>query len=325
MLQELFTTFSKLNVLIIGDVMLDRYLYGKIDRISPEAPVPIVRLEQTDHRLGGAGNVALNIQSLGAKPFLCGLIGKDESGKIITNLLPQYGIDSNHLSFAKSKKTTVKTRVLTHNQQLIRLDVEDTHEIEKKEALELLTIAKKILDDQAIDALIFQDYNKGVLSPFLIKEALKEARKRNIPTVVDPKQANFFAYQNANLFKPNLREIKAQVPFPIAINLPDLDKAADYLYKKLNNPYTLITLSDKGVYLNDRQTSKIIPTTPRLIADVCGAGDAVISIAALGVASKLPLEAIAQLSNLAGGQVCEKVGVVPVEKRQLLTDYLQSL
>ncbi len=307
----------------MGDVMLDRYLYGTANRMSPEAPVPIVQLDYSVQRLGGAANVALNIKSLGANPFLCSIIGRDKHGRTILDLLPQSDINPNHLILSTDRKTTVKTRIIAQNQQLLRVDEEDTQDLNSKEAAELAAASKRLLDTQKIDVLVLQDYNKGVLSPFVISEILREAQKRNLLIAVDPKHKNFFAYQNVQLFKPNLREVKAQIPFPIETNLIDLNKAADYLHEKLHNSYTLITLSDKGIYFNDRQDSKIIPTTPRLIADVCGAGDSVISTAALGIASKLPLEDIAQLANLAGGQVCEKVGVVPVEKTQLLADYLQ--
>ncbi len=321
-IKETLYNFQKLNVLIIGDVMLDSYLHGKVERISPEAPVPIVALSNKIYSPGGAANVALNIAALGAKPFLFSVIGKDESGDKLIALLNAANISTKYLQHSKNRRTTVKTRVLAQNQQMLRFDEEDTFDIVDDIADLLLSRLTKSLADTSIDVILFQDYNKGVLSDLMIRKVLFNALKLDIPTVVDPKNKNFFAYKRVTLFKPNLKEINDNLPFQCKNNLTDLKKATKYLASKLNNVQTLITLSDKGVFYSDQENENILSTTPRNVADVCGAGDSVVSIAALGVALKLPLEEIAHLANLAGGQVCEKVGVVPVSASQLEQDYL---
>jgi len=321
-IKETLSKFRGLKVLIIGDVMLDCYLHGRVDRISPEAPVPIVALSNKIYRPGGAANVALNIAALGAKPLLFSTIGKDEAGDKLLSILSTLNISTKHLLCSTNRRTTVKTRVLAQNQQMLRFDEEDTFDLDKASTSKLLNKLTSVVEDGDIDVILFQDYNKGVLSNTIIRKVLFAALKLDIPTVVDPKNENFYAYKRATLFKPNLKEVNDNLPFQSAANLEDLKKAANYLESELNNAKTLITLSDKGIFYSDQAHQNILPTIPRNIADVCGAGDSVISIAALGVALKLPLVDIAQLANLAGGQVCEKVGVVPVSVAQLELDYL---
>ena len=183
----------------------------------------------------------------------------------------------------------------------------------------------QILKDQKIQVILFQDYNKGVLTPEVITTIIEAANEKHIPTVVDPKKDHFFTYKNVSLFKPNLKEIREALPFSVDNNLSGLKKAANYLFEKLDTKQVLITLSEKGIFCSDGKFFEIIPTQARNIADVCGAGDTVISIAALGIALGLGLPDISSLANLAGGQVCEKVGVVPVDKSQLKAEYLQLI
>lgn len=321
-IRETLHKFRGLKVLIIGDVMLDCYLHGRVDRISPEAPVPIVALSNKIYRPGGAANVALNIAALGAEPLLFSSIGQDEAGDKLLSILSTLNISTKHLLRSRNRRTTVKTRVLAQNQQMLRFDEEDTFDLDKTLANELLNKITQLVQDATVDVILFQDYNKGVLSDTIIRKVLFEALKLDIPTVVDPKNKNFYTYKRATLFKPNLKEVNDNLPFQSNPNLEDLKKAANYLASELNNTNTLITLSDKGIFYSNQAHQNILPTIPRNIADVCGAGDSVVSIAALGIALKLPLADIAQLANLAGGQVCEKVGVVPVSVAQLELDYL---
>lgn len=316
-----FEAFNHVNVLIIGDVMIDRYLRGNVTRISPEAPVPVVNLDAEDLRLGGAANVALNIKAMGAHPILCSVVGQDEYGAVFSNLLPEYGMENSGILQSSTRRTTVKTRIMAGAQHLLRLDQEDTHDLNETETKRLLTLVRHILDQQKIQVILFQDYNKGILSTTVISEVILESLKRGIPTAVDPKFHNFWAYKQVTLFKPNLKEIRAQVPMAVQVNLPSLQAAAAYIQQELGNQHTLITLSEKGLFLETRDQSAIIPTEPRAVADVCGAGDTVISIVALGLGLHLNLKEIALLANLAGGQVCEKVGVVPVDKVQLEKEY----
>ena len=301
--------------------MIDRYLEGRVDRISPEAPVPIVQLQQREDRLGGAANVALNLKALGATPYICTVIGKDKEGDEMLELLPAHQLSTRGIVQSAERRTTVKSRVLAASQQLLRLDEEDTHDLLEAEEEKLLAAVVSILENKDIHAILFQDYNKGVLSVRVIQKVILEAIKRDIPTAVDPKFNNFWAYKRITLFKPNLKEIRAQIPFPVAPDTASLAKAAQHLRSKLDHQFTLITLSERGVFFENGKSSHSMPTHPRMIADVCGAGDTVFAVAGLGLSLGMDLEQIAQLANLAGGQVCEKVGVVPVDRSKLEQEY----
>ncbi len=320
-----FEAFNSLNVLIVGDVMIDRYLTGKVTRVSPEAPVPVVHLQDRENRLGGAANVALNIKALGATPYLCSVIGDDTAAKQFLRLLPKHELSTKGIIKSTERQTTVKTRVIASNQHLIRVDTEDSHDLSSEETKQYLDNIKSILDSTDIHVILFQDYNKGVLSLEVIRELILESLKRDIPTVVDPKHRNFLAYKHVSLFKPNLKEIRESAPFSIQPELGDLAKAARFLQEKLGNQYTMITLSELGIFIDDANKCSIIGTQARNIADVCGAGDTVISVAALGIALSLDIKEVAILANLAGGQVCEKVGVVPVDKKQLQEEYVRLI
>ena len=322
-IEQLFDAFNRLRVLIVGDVMIDRYLRGQVSRISPEAPVPVLAWQESEDRLGGAANVALNIGALGATPYLFSIMGKDDNHRIFLELLKQARLDDRGIIASSERVSTVKTRVIAQNQHLLRVDKEDTHDLSQAEARELLLRIKKCLDQETIDVLIFQDYNKGVLSEEVIGAVIREANQRNIPTVVDPKFRNFWAYRGVSLFKPNLREIRDQLSFPVLPSLESLQAATQVIRDRLNNTITLITLSDKGLFVEQGNQRSLIPTLPRSIADVCGAGDTVVSAVALALALDLPVLEIGQLANLAGGQVCEKVGVVPVDKDQLKSEWLR--
>ena len=321
---DLFERFNDLNILIVGDVMIDRYLTGAVNRISPEAPVPVVHLQSEEDRLGGAANVALNVKALGATPFLCSCIGTDANGQKFLNLLPENELTAEGIVACESRKTTVKTRVIASNQHLLRVDQEEVRDLDKVEETRFLDRIIAILDQHTIHAILFQDYNKGVLSASVIERIIEEAKQREIPSAVDPKNHNFWAYRTVNLFKPNLKEIRDQLPqLSIQANLKSLELATAEIHKRLENQYTLITLSEKGLFLQSNIQAKILPTQKRQIADVCGAGDTVISVATLGLALAADMEQIAFLANLAGGQVCEKVGVVPVDKAQLKQEFQQ--
>lgn len=318
---QIFQDFIGLNVLIIGDVMIDNYLTGKVNRVSPEAPVPVLDWQREENRLGGAANVALNIKALGATPYLCSVIGNDEEGNIFLDLLSNQKISKIGLIQSASRKTTIKTRVIAQGQHLLRIDKEQKNDLEQLETNQLLVALKDIIQSTKIDAILFQDYNKGVLTKDIIHKTILEAQKWKIPTVVDPKFKNFWSYQNVSLFKPNLKEIRDALKEDVNPNDASLRKAVLQIHEKLNCEKSIITLSDKGLYVFDGNDGLIIPTQPRNIADVCGAGDTVISICALGTALSLNLKTIGHLANLGGGQVCEKIGVVHVEKEILEKEF----
>jgi len=320
-LKDIFQSFNKLNVLIIGDVMIDSYMWGNVSRISPEAPVPIVAVNKKENRLGGAANVALNIQSMGATPVLCAVIGNDENASLFNNLLKKQKLSADGILKSSSRVTTVKTRIIGNHHQMLRIDEEIESPIQLKETEALTLKIKKLITDKKINVIIFEDYDKGVITPTLIENVVKLAKQKNIPTVVDPKKKNFMAYTGVTLFKPNLKELKEGLKLDFDLNkTAELSKIVDEFIKKQKIEAALITLSEKGVYIHTQKSKSLIPAHIRDIMDVSGAGDTVVSVAALCLAAKLPPATIATLSNLAGGLVCEKIGVVPVDKKQLLNE-----
>lgn len=321
-IEQTLKYFERLKVLIIGDVMLDEYIEGSVKRISPEAPVPVVEVKNKRYAVGGAANVALNIKALGATPILCSVIGKDPKGLELVERLEVHNISSAYLYQSLNRKTTCKQRVLAQGQQLLRIDEEDTQQLLPSELKEFLELVHHILEEQLVDVIIFQDYNKGILFPQTIRPILLAAIREDIPTVVDPKKDFFFEYKGVTLLKPNLREVNDQVPFTVNPTMDSLNQTTNYLRDRLRNQETLITLSEEGLFYANEEQHFLVPTTPRIIADVCGAGDTVVSIAALGVATQLDRRELAILCNLAGGQVCEKVGVVPINRNRLIQDYI---
>lgn len=320
-MKKLFDQFNSLTILIIGDVMIDTYLWGSVDRISPEAPVPVLLVGKKESRLGGAANVALNIQSLGATPVICAVIGEDKEGDEFLNLLQQQGLSTKGIIRDSKRPTTVKTRVIGQKQQILRIDSENNNVIETDVSGLLMDTIKQIIQDQQINAIIFQDYDKGVLSAPIIKELVDLADKHEIITVVDPKKRNFMDYKGVTLFKPNLKELKEGLKIELnPTKTEELDNASDILKQKLDCEMVMVTLSEHGVYMNAKDAKKLIPAHIRDISDVSGAGDTVIATAALCLAAGMDLFKMAAVANLAGGLVCEHAGVVPVNKAQLLKE-----
>ena len=322
-IKETFKSFNDLNVLIIGDVMVDSYMWGKVNRISPEAPVPIVAIQSKEQLLGGAANVALNIQAMGANPILCSVIGVDYDGQHFLDLLKKQKLSQKGILKSRNRITTNKTRIIGNNHQLVRVDEEVEEDITPNETDQLLQLILFILQHDKIDVIIFEDYNKGLITPKLIKSVVEMAKKRNIPIAVDPKKKNFSSYKGVTLFKPNLKELREGLKLDAENdNLKELQKAVSSFRVKQKIHTALITLSEKGIYTNSRFLKEIIPAHIRNIADVSGAGDTVISVAALCLAMELHPILTAALSNLAGGLVCEEVGVVPINKSKLLEEAL---
>lgn len=320
-LEQLFEDFNSLKALVIGDVMIDAYLWGGVDRISPEAPVPIVQVDKKESRLGGAANVALNLHAMGAEPIICTVIGDDDSGRTFNSLLEKRGLPTSGTVASSERVTTVKTRIISSGQHMLRVDEEQTDDLSPAEERLLIDRVIQLLDQNHIDVIVFEDYNKGVLTETVIAELIDEALKRSIPTTVDPKKKNFFSFQRVDLFKPNLKELKEGLKLDFEMSeRDDFENAVQLLRERLPHQVSLITLSEYGIYHNDGQNKEIIPAHNRKILDVSGAGDTVISVASLCLALKTDLHLLAALANLSGGQVCEKVGVVPVDKEQLLAE-----
>jgi rfaE bifunctional protein kinase chain/domain len=323
-IKQVFKTFNSLNVLVIGDVMIDAYMWGDVSRISPEAPVPVVSITKKENRLGGAANVALNLQAMGAKPILCSVIGNDDNALIFTNLLKAQKLVAKGIIKDKSRPTTVKTRIIGNNHQMLRVDDEIETDITSKSQNDLIKRIKSIIDNSSIDAIVFEDYDKGCITPKLISSIVSYANQKSIPTVVDPKKKNFLEYKEVSMFKPNLKELKEGLKIDFDHkNIVELKNASTKFIRKQKIKSLLITLSEMGVYIHSTKSKKLIPAHIRNISDVSGAGDTVVSVAALCLALNLPNELTATLSNLAGGLVCEKIGVVPIDKNQLLNEAIQ--
>lgn len=321
---SIFNDFNSINVLIIGDVMIDSYIWGNVERMSPEAPVPIVRVDKRDFRLGGAANVALNVQALGATPIICAVVGHDDEGKRFLERLGERNISADGIVLSNERPTTVKTRVISDNQHMVRIDEESDDEITTKETIALKEKIESLLPKCQV--IIFEDYDKGSISPEIIQFTVNLAKQHSIPTVVDPKKRNFLDYHGVTLFKPNLKELKEglQIEFDVT-NHDQLEMAVDKLIKHLNCDSALITLSEHGVYVCNQESKHHASAHIREIADVSGAGDTVISIAALCVALVLPSDLVAKLSNLGGGLVCEHVGVVTINKKLLLEEAQKTI
>ena len=322
-MKELFDSFNEQKIMIVGDVMLDIYMKGKVERISPEAPVPIVSVTETFSRLGGAANVAQNLKSLGTKPILCSVIGNDDKSNELLNLMSEQNMTTSGIVKSNERITTRKVRIISNNAQMLRVDTEDTFDLTKKEHDLLMTEIKNIINNENIDGIILQDYNKGVLTENIIKEVISLANERNIPVGVDPKKKNFLAYKNVTFFKPNLKELREGIGISSREeSIDDITKSIDSLHEILNCRYIMTTLSERGVLIKDYETNTChhIPAHLRKIADVSGAGDTVLSVAMLCLVCKQNAYNIAALSNLAGGIVCEELGVAPINKERLFEE-----
>ena len=315
----LFSSFANLKVAVVGDVMLDTYWWGHVDRISPEAPVPVVALDHKELRIGGGGNVALNTVALGAPTVLFSVIGNDEDGKTLLSLLEKNNAQTSYIISSNDRITTNKTRIISRNQHMMRLDAEMTKDITTKEQELLLKNFKTFIEKEKPAVVIFEDYNKGVLTEYGIEKMIALCIENNIITTVDPKRKNFFAYKGVTIFKPNLKEVKDGLNVLIDdVNEAFLQDIHQQLESRLHHTISLITLSEKGVFYQQGLTGGILPTFVRSIADVSGAGDTVIAVASLVYAATSNIELAANLSNMAGGMVCEKVGTVAINKEKLL-------
>lgn len=318
---KLFTNFSSIKVAVIGDVMLDTYMWGKVERISPEAPVPVVSLKKKDYRIGGAGNVALNLRSLNANVAVLSVIGKDDDGIALKKLFDENKINTDFLLSSSNRVTTNKIRVISRNQQMLRLDNEVTHDLGYEDENRLVLAMQQFIAQEKPQVVIFEDYNKGVLTELVIQKTIALCRHHGIITTVDPKRKNFFSYIGVDIFKPNLKEVKE------GLNIIDdgvseelLQQVHRSLKEKLTHHISFITLSEHGVYYEDGNHHHIIPSHLRNIADVSGAGDTVIAVASLIYTATKDVRLMAEIANIAGGLVCEEVGTVAIDKEKLLKE-----
>lgn len=320
-----FGNLPGLRIAVVGDVMIDAYLHGKVERISPEAPVPVVALRQRQNCMGGAANVALNIKSLGASVCLCSVIGNDRQGDVFMEMLENEKLPSTGIVRSKHRITTTKFRVMGNKTQMLRVDEEMTSDLIQEDEKRLLYAVQTVFRDFNPHLVLLQDYNKGVLTSHCIQQIIQSARAAGIPIAVDPKKKNFDAFKGVTLFKPNLKEVSEGLGLSFTGADHDrLDSVAITLLHDWHIEQLMVTLSEHGVYYARLQDGKlqsfILPAHERSISDVSGAGDTVISVAALCLASGTGCHFMVELANLAGGIVCELPGVVAIESNTLMAE-----
>jgi rfaE bifunctional protein kinase chain/domain len=316
---QLFKDFESVKVGVIGDVMLDTYLWGGVERISPEAPVPVVSVTKKEQRIGGAGNVALNLQSLGAQAYVISVMGDDDDATCLTQLFVDNNIKTEYCLNSTRRVTTNKTRIISRNQQMMRLDAEQTNDLTEEDSERLLRNFRAFVEKELPHIVILEDYNKGVLTENIIHEIIAICKEANVLTAVDPKRKNFFSYDGVDIFKPNLKEVKEALNILLTnTEIPVLQDIHQALYQHLHHRISLITLSEKGVFYQHGESANIIPSHIRNVADVSGAGDTVIAVAALVYAVRKNVHLMAEIANIAGGLVCEEVGTAAISKLALL-------
>ena len=320
--ERIFQTFKNKKIAVIGDVMIDKYIFGHVSRISPEYPVPVVDVTCESSRLGGAANVAVNIHALGAETLLIGVTGDDAERRNLDSLMREHGLDPAMLVADSSRPTTCKTRILSQNHHITRVDYESRKPVDKELETRLLAIFSEIAD--SVDAMVLEDYNKGVLTPTLIASVITICRERSVPVLVDPKLKGFFSYGGCTVFKPNLSELAASLGIPVANADSEVEEACLLLREKLDVESLVVTRSEKGMTVYDGSFTHI-PALSLDVADVSGAGDTVIGTLALGLASGLDLVTSTRIANLAANTVCQEVGAVPVRPEKLLNACLAHL
>lgn len=322
--KNIFQRFGSVRIIVIGDIMIDSYLWGNVNRISPEAPIPIVNTTKREMRMGGAANVALNIKSLEAKPILCSVIGNDTHGQEFMRLMETDGLCTDGIITSPGRITTIKHRVISHGQHLLRVDEEETTPLPQDLSEQLFQKIQNLAAND-VRAIIFEDYDKGVITPWLIDKVVAMAKEMGIPVLVDPKKRNFLSYKNVDVFKPNFKELCEGVGASISkTDFDGLFEAERKLRSILNHKYGFVTLSEHGIFLSDGESYNRFPSMIREVTDVSGAGDTVIATASTCMAAGMDILTASRVANIAGGLVCERVGVVPVCKKDLLEILLNN-
>ncbi len=321
-IETILNSFRSKRIAVIGDIMLDKYIFGHVSRISPEYPVPVVDVTHEDYRLGGAANVALNTQSLGAKTILIGVTGADNNREILLELFRNHGLATEGLINDPSRPTTCKTRILSQNHHITRVDFESRKEVETTIEHAVIESFNSVIG--SIDAVVLEDYNKGVLSAKVIEHVITTAKEHRVPVLVDPKLKNFFAFKQCSVFKPNLSEMASSLGIVLHNNEPEIEEACRLLQEKLQTETIIVTRSDKGMTIYNGGFTHI-PATSLEVADVSGAGDTVIGVLALGAAAGIDIVTNATIANLAAGTVCQEVGAVPVKTEKLIRAYQEYL
>jgi D-glycero-beta-D-manno-heptose-7-phosphate kinase len=314
--------FAGKRIAVVGDLMLDRYFWGRVARISPEAPVPVVEVEEESTRLGGAANVANNIASLGGVPIMIGVVGKDTGAELLRTLVTEKGFPAYGIIVDSSRPTTIKTRVIAHAQHVVRIDQEEKTDLDAGTQAKVLAVLESQI--KSLDGIILEDYNKGVLAKGLIKSIIELAKDNKKPITVDPKSNNFFEYQGVSVFKPNRKEAEEALGRQLH-TISDMEGAARDLLKRLAADNVLLTLGEMGMILLERNGSPAhVETRARHVADVSGAGDTVIATLTMAMAAGATIQESASLANYAGGIVCGEIGIVPIEKDILIQAVLKD-
>jgi rfaE bifunctional protein kinase chain/domain len=322
-LNELFQCFRKQKIVVVGDLMLDQYLWGSMSRISPEAPVPVVDIQSESFRFGGAANVCFNVQTLGAEVIPVGVIGGDQYGTVLKGLFEKNGLMTDGIFIDKERPTTLKTRIIAHSQHVVRTDREIRRGLSKAIQDKILTFIQAHIND--FGGIILEDYNKGVLSTRLIQEITKLAQQHHKMVFVDPKRDHFFDYREATLFKPNRKEVADNLRMKLDSDA-DIIRAGEKIMDQLQCKAVLITLGEEGMMLFQPGKSTIkVPTRAVKVHDVSGAGDTVIATMAVSMIAGAALEEAATIANHAAGIVCGEVGIVPIDRKQLLDDLLDAM
>lgn len=322
-LKQIFNDVNHLKVGVIGDVMLDTYWWGNVDRISPEGPVPVVAVTKKELRIGGAANVALNAKAMGASVSVLSTIGMDEEGKELVRLLKENDIGTDYILSSSKRITTNKIRIIGRNQQMMRLDAEIQNDLDEEDCSLFMDKFKEYIEKEKPQVIILEDYNKGVLTEQVIAEVITICNAQNIISAVDPKRKNFFTYKNVTLFKPNFKEVKESLNILSSeISVAGMSAIHKQLHEKLNHDISLITLSEHGIFYQYENEAAILDSHIRNIADVSGAGDTVIAVAALMYAITKNVFLTAEVANIAGGLVCEEVGTAAIDKTKLLAESL---
>ncbi len=318
-IQKALENFREKKILVLGDVMLDHYVWGSVERISPEAPVPVLDIQKEEYRLGGAANVALNLRTLNTAVYLCGIVGNDKEGQLIHSILSEKGIDGSLLVTDISRPTTLKTRIGAITQQIVRIDKEQRQDIPPQIEKLLLSNLKKVVP--LVDGIILEDYNKGCLTERVISSAIKLALKHGKLITADPKQKNFFSFHKVDVFKPNYQEVQKNLGI-IFDNDDEFFYHAWEILRKLKAKSMVVTRGDKGLYVfSDTLEMKHIPTYAKEVYDVSGAGDTVISVLTLALCEGCDIFIAADLANHAAGIVCSKMGTASVTIQEIIKSY----
>lgn len=315
-LRELIQRFAKVKILVIGDFMLDEFVWGSVERISPEAPVPVVNVQRESFVPGGALNVANNVRTLGGCVIPCGVVGRDLRGRMLVRVMRGEGIDTRGVIYDDSRPTTLKTRVVAHSQQVVRFDREDTRDIDACYIRQVSDFATKVMP--TVDVIVIEDYGKGVINPPLLKSVLKLAKGLRKPIVVDPKEKHFSYYRGVTVITPNRAEAVSALGLTTNGRVPEMDELGQALLKRLSVEAVLITIGEQGMILFERsgQITRI-PTAAHEVYDVSGAGDTVAAVFAMALAAGASKQEAAMLANKAAGIVVGKLGTATVSREEL--------